>query len=122
MTDDELHAQLRAHVRGLHASAAAVELLINHRSWLRRPEFRKRFLFTGTDFDTCQVTTGIDWLMVVAALDGGELPCSGSETRILRIAASLGRGIPVDLREALAELDMNNTVLVTAAVTQATGH
>jgi hypothetical protein len=122
MNDDKLHDQLRAHVRGLHTSTAAVDLLIAHRTWLRRPDFRERFLFTGTDFDTGEVTTGIDWLMVVVALERGKLPCSGSETRILRIAASLGKGIPVDLREALTELDMNNTTLVITAVSQATGH
>ncbi|WP_157879841.1 hypothetical protein [Streptomyces natalensis] len=49
------------------------------------------------------MTTGIDWLMIVAALARGELPCSGSETRILRIAASLGKGVPVDLREVLTD-------------------
>ncbi|MER6076607.1 hypothetical protein ABT187_49810 [Streptomyces sp. NPDC001817] len=41
---------------------------------------------------------------------------------MLRIAASLGKGIPVDLREALTELDDVNTALVAQAVTRAAGH
>jgi hypothetical protein len=32
----------------------------------------------------------IDWDAVIAALDGGRLPASGGEKRIVRIAASLG--------------------------------
>ncbi|RLU76975.1 hypothetical protein CTZ27_38435 [Streptomyces griseocarneus] len=119
---EELYLQLRAHTRGLHSSTAAVELLIAHRGWLHRADFRDQFLFTGTDFDTGEVTTGVDWPQTLQALDHGQLPCSGSEARILRIAASLGAGVPVNLREALTELDAVNTALVANAVTRATGH
>ena len=41
---------------------------------------------------------------------------------MLRIAASLAGGIPVDLRDALTGLDTRNTELVRDAVTRATGH
>jgi hypothetical protein len=58
----------------------------------------------------------------VMALDRGRLPCSGGEARMLRIAASLGEGIAVDLREALTELDAVNTGLVARAIIRATGH
>jgi hypothetical protein len=37
----------------------------------------------------------IDWDAVIAALDGGRLPASGGEKRIVRIAASLAAGYPV---------------------------
>jgi hypothetical protein len=40
----------------------------------------------------------IDWEAVMSALDTGQLPSSGGEKRILRIAASLAAGHPVDLR------------------------
>jgi hypothetical protein len=59
---------------------------------------------------------------VITGLDQGHLPCSGSERRMLRIAASLADGIPVDLRDALTGLDARNTDLVRDAVTRATGH
>jgi hypothetical protein len=121
-TDEELRLRLRAHARGLHCSTAAVELLIAHRHWLHQDTFRNEFLFTGVDFDTTEVTTGIDWPTAVMALDRGRLPCSGSEARMLRIAASIGAGIPIDLREALTELDIVNTALVATAVTHAAGH
>jgi hypothetical protein len=47
------------------------------------------------------MTTEIDWPAAVAALDTGGLPCSSGERQILRLAASLAEGIPVDLRDAL---------------------
>jgi hypothetical protein len=119
---DSLRARLRAHASGLHHTTAAVELLIAHHCWLHRNEFLDRFVSTGTDFDTGQVTACIGWPTAVMALDRGQLPCSGSEARILRIAASIGEGVPVDLREVLTELDIANTALVAQAVTRATGH
>lgn len=121
-TDNQLHTRLRAHGRGLHSSTAAIELVISHRCWLHRADFRDQFLFTGTDFDTAEETTCINWPRAVMALDRGHLPCSGSEARMLRIAASLGEGVPIDLREALTELDLVNTTLVAQAVIRATGH
>jgi hypothetical protein len=50
------------------------------------------------------------------------LPCSGGEGRVLRIAASIAEGVPVDLREAVTGLDENNAVLAAAAVLHAAGH
>ena len=64
----------------------------------------------------------LDWTAVMAALDAGRLPCSGGEERVLRIAASLAEGIPVDLGEALSGLDEANIVLVAEAVVHANGH
>ena len=63
----------------------------------------------------------IDWAAAITALAGGQLPCSGAERRLLRLAASLGDGIPVDLRDALASLDDANLGLVTTAVRHAAG-
>jgi hypothetical protein len=64
----------------------------------------------------------IDWPAVITALDAGDLPCSGGEARILRLAASLAHGIPVDLRDALTGLDARNTDLIRQAVLHANGH
>jgi type II secretory pathway component PulK len=117
---DQLHQQLRAHVAGLTSPAAAVELLIAQRAWLHRDDFLERFTFTGTDFDNETTSTGIEWAAVINALDR-DLACSGGEARLLRIAASLAKGIPVDLRDAMTGLDHVNTALVARAVTQAAG-
>jgi hypothetical protein len=58
---------------------------------------------------------------VIAALDGS-LPCSGGENRMLRLAASLAAGIPVNLRDALTGIDSRGTQLVVQAVLHASGH
>jgi hypothetical protein len=50
------------------------------------------------------------------------LPCSGGEGLILRIAASIAEGVPVDLREAVTGLDEGNIALVAGAVLHAAGH
>ena len=41
---------------------------------------------------------------------------------MLRIAASMAEGIPVDLRDALGGLDATNSVLVAQALAHAAGH
>jgi hypothetical protein len=119
-TTDRLHQQLRAHVAGLTSPVAAVELLIAHRTWLHRDDFLDRFTFT-TSFNAAGTHTGIDWAAAINAL-GNDLACSGGEARLLRIAASLAQGIPVDLRDAVTGLDHANATLVAQAITQAAGH
>ena len=118
---DRLHQQLRAHVAGLTSPAAAVDLLIAHRTWLHREDFLHRFTFTTASFNNTATRTGIDWAAAINAL-GHDLACSGGEVRLLRIAASLAQGIPVDLRDAMTGLDHTNTALVARAITQAAGH
>ena len=61
------------------------------------------------------------WPEAVAALDRGQLSGSGSETRILRLAASLADGIPVDLQGALSNLDDTNLDYVVTAIRHAAG-
>ena len=56
----------------------------------------------------------IDWDAIIAALDGGCLPASGGEMRIVRIAASLAAGHDVSLCDAIAGIDQRRLHLVTA--------
>jgi hypothetical protein len=64
----------------------------------------------------------VDWPAAVAALQVGRLPCSPSEAQVLRIAASIAEGIPVDMQEAVSGLDSANIVLVAQAIVHAAGH
>jgi len=122
MTDAaDLAAALRAHAQGLHCPEAAVELLINHAGWLRRGDFH-RFIHTASGLIDGTPMAAIDWADTITALDRGQLPCSGGEARVLRLAASLAHGIPVDLADALPGLDPRNADLVVHAVKHATGH
>jgi hypothetical protein len=117
-----MHTALRACARGLHPAEAAVELLINHRTWLRRDDFRDRFIHPGASItDGLTELAEIDWPAAITALDYGDLPSSSSEQQILRLAASIADGLPVDLRDALTGLDDRNINLVTTAVLHTSG-
>ena len=116
-----LHAALRAQAEGLHACEAATELLIGQGSWLHRADFVEGFVHTDPGPNDGIVMSAIDWPKAITALDAGRLACSGGERRMLRIAASLADGVPVDLRDALSGLDSTNINLVAAAVFLANG-
>jgi hypothetical protein len=112
-----LAAALREHAEGLYCLQAAVELLIGHRRWLGRDEF------VGLVPDTAGggVLAVVAWRAAVRALSSGRLPCSGSEGSVLRIAASIAGGVPVDLSECLSTLDESTVGLVVDAVLRAGG-
>lgn len=112
-----LASALRAHARGLHCLEAAADLLISHHAWLHRSDFTS-FISTSSE----PGLACISWHAAVTALHEGRLPCSGSESAMLRIAASLAEGIPIDLHEALTRLDSRNADLVTRAIQHATGN
>jgi hypothetical protein len=116
----DLNAVLRACARGIYATEASVELLISHGTFLRRNDFRHRFVHHGITDGTTYMAA-INWAAAVTAIDAGELPCSGGEHRILRIAASLAAGIPADLRDCLTGLDHHNIQRVIGAVLHASG-
>ena len=121
MPEPQSAAALRACAAGLYHAEAACELLIAT-SWPHRADFRDGFIHAGISIsDGTTAMASIDWAAAVTALAGGQLPCSGAERRLLRLAASLGDGIPVDLRDALASLDDANLGLVTTAVRHAAG-
>ena len=63
----------------------------------------------------------VDFEAAARALEAGVLPCCGGEGRVLRIAASIAGGVPVDLGEVVTGLDENNAVLAAAAVLHAAG-
>jgi ADP-ribose pyrophosphatase YjhB (NUDIX family) len=109
---------LRAWARGIYPDEAGVELLIGHAVFLDRADFTSRFISIPGDGAGLAV---IDWRAAIAALDDS-LPCSGGENRMLRLAASLAGGIPVNLRDALTGLDDRGIQLVINAVLHASGH
>lgn len=96
-------------------------MLLAHRYWLARQVFTARFVHPVTASDGRHAGAWIDWQEAITALDRGELPCSGSEAGVLRIAASLATGLPVALRAGLAGLDRANITAVSAAITAANG-
>jgi hypothetical protein len=101
---------------------AAVELLIGHRLWLSRGDFLGIAVEFGREVFSGREMAAVDFGAAAGALEAGVLPCSGGEGRMLRIAASIAEGVPVDLREAVAGLVESNAVLAAAAVLHAAGH
>jgi hypothetical protein len=116
-----LAAALRAHAEGLYCPQAAVELLIGHRRWLCRDDFLGRFVGLVPETAGGGVFAVVGWRAAVRALSSGRLPCSGSEGSVLRIAASIAGGVPVDLSECLSTLDESTIGLVVDAVLRAGG-
>ena len=120
----QLSAALRANAKGVLCAEAAVDLLIKQQSWLHRRDFVDGFVDTTTP--TQQIGNSdiafVDWVAALTALDAGQLPCSSGEGQLLRIAASLAEGLPVDLRDAITGLDTINTELVAHAICHAAGH
>jgi ADP-ribose pyrophosphatase YjhB (NUDIX family) len=116
--EPQLAGWLRAWARGIYPDEAGVELLIGHAVFLDRADFTSRFISIPGDGAGLAV---IDWRAAIAALDDS-LPCSGGENRMLRLAASLADGIPVNLRDALTGLDDRGIQLVINAVLHASGH
>jgi hypothetical protein len=111
---------LRAYAEGVCVLVAAVELLIGHRFWLGRRDFVEQFVEMDLDPDGTPLAF-VDWEGAVGALTAGPLVCSDSQGQILRLAASLAQGIPVDLGAAVSGLDANSIELVVAAVLAGNG-
>jgi hypothetical protein len=116
---ERLATAIRAGAAGLYSLEAACELLINA-GWLHRDDFT-RFIRTQTPAAAGDELAEIDWQAIITSRDAGQLPCSGGENRILRLAASIAAGIPVDLNHALSGLDHASITLVIRAVRHANG-
>ena len=111
---------VRAGAAGLYSLEAACELIIGA-GWLHRGDFAC-FVSTGTSLtDGVTELACIDWQAAISCRDAGLLPCSSGENRILRLAASIAAGIPVDLNDALTGLDQARIALVVRAVGHANG-
>lgn len=120
MTPTHLATALRAHAQGIYCLQAATELLITQ-PWLHRTDFTSKFITITPSLTNGQAIAVIDWRSTITALDTDNLPCSGSEQRILRITASIADGIPVDLRDSLTGIDNHNIQLLLQAVLHASG-
>jgi len=116
-----LAAALRAHAEGLYCLQAAVGLLIGHRRWLCREDFVGRFVGLVPAMGGGAALAVVSWRAAVRALNGGRLCCSDSEGCVLRIAAGVAEGVPVDLGGCLSVLDEVNIGLVVDAVRRAGG-
>ena len=116
----QLSAALRAAAAGIHPDEAAAGLIISHGTFLARKDFALH-IETAVGISDGTPMAWIDWDAVIAALDGGRLPASGGERRIVRIAASLAAGHLVSLRDVIPGLDQRNLELASIAIRHAAG-
>jgi hypothetical protein len=115
-----LAGPLRACAAGIYPDEAGVELLISHDVFLHRDDFTGRFVEPGARIADGTPLAAVDWPAAISALDT-DLPCSDGEQRILRLAASLAGGLPVNLRDTLTGIDDRGITLVIRAVLHASG-
>lgn len=119
----QLDDALRACARGIHPLEAGTALLIDCGSWLHREDFTSRFITVDTSIsDGVTLLASTDWEAAINALQAGEMSASGGERRMLLLAASIARGIPVSLYDTLPGIDHRNAGLVVKAVAHATGY
>lgn len=105
----QIDDEVRAWARGIYPAEAGAELLLRAGlaaagPWLRRAE-----------------ATGGLWLDADLITDDTIGRLSGGQQRILRIAASLLGGAPVNLYEEVPGLDRDHLALVLAAIAHAGG-
>ena len=121
MTTTSLTAALRACASGIYALEAGVGPLIANGTFLHRDDFTTRFILSGASPASGTRMAAVDWDAATTALAAGELPCPGGERRILKLAASLADGIPVNLRDAVTGIDQHNTQRLVTAILHASG-
>lgn len=117
-TADGLEAVLRQTADGNLRMTAALDLLSAHGIWLARLAERT-YLFIG-DEDTGTVYD-LDWPAIADAVNELAFPGSGSELRILGLAASLASDASVRLGDAVTGLDTTNLRLFLDAIATANG-
>ena len=113
---EDLAPALRGWAKGLLDAEAAVELLIGHRLWLYRPDFREVAVEPGWEVFSGQAMAAVDFEAAA-----GALPCARTEGQVLRLAASIAAGVAVD-RGTVSGLEAAKAGLVAAAVLHAAGH
>jgi hypothetical protein len=114
-------ALLRAAV-GDYALEAAVLLLANTGYWL--PQLQAAGLIQiALDGDAADggPWAAVQWADLDPALRTGAISGSGGQLRVLRVAAGLADGQPVDLADLTAGVDREELLLVLAALAHAAG-
>ncbi|MFI7061592.1 hypothetical protein ACIBL3_11450 [Kribbella sp. NPDC050124] len=125
LTPDQLAPMLRCWAAGMENVEAGVELLITHRYWLERGDFRAACITAddhgwSPDGTICSIAT-VDWDAVTAtAKDTDAPPAAGS---VLRLACALADGVKhaVALGKELQNLEPSDVPLVLEAVAHTTG-
>ncbi|WP_336031974.1 hypothetical protein [Geodermatophilus sp. FMUSA9-8] len=116
---DVENALLRAAL-GDYSDEAAILLLLTSGHWL--PQLQRAGLITlDGNVDGAGLWAHINWPDLDGALRIGTITGSTSQRQVLRAAASIADGHPVDLGDLAAGLDRHALTLVLAAIAHAAG-
>ena len=111
---------LRAAV-GDYSAEAAVLLLANSGHWLPRLQAAGLIAIALDGDESGGPWAAVQWSDLDGALRRGTIAGSGAQLRLLRAAASIAEGQPVDLGDLAAGLDRPGLVLLLAALAHAAG-
>jgi len=102
---------------------AAIGLLVGHGFWLHDEAFVFGFVRLWFSDGDGTLRASLDWRAAAAVSQESWrlLRASDSDGQVLRIAASLADGVPVDLRDAVSGLDETSIGLVAVAVLAGSG-
>ena len=104
------------------AESAAVDLIGRHGHLLRNPAFRRLIAAGSAACYPSEPAAVIRWNAATWALEHGQLPCAPSDQAVLQIAASIAdEQIPVWLGASLPRLSRRDIILITRAITAASG-
>lgn len=120
--EPELAQMLRTWADGVHSAEAAVNLVINARIWLTRPDFRRECVIAVND----GVQRGVHVPMAAiswhaAARYAEDASASRGQIAMLRLACSLAGVQTGSLRELTAALDPTNTARLIDALAHRDG-
>jgi hypothetical protein len=118
--EDVESALLRAAV-GDYALEAAVLLLANSGHWLPRLHAAGLIMIALDDPVDGGPWAAVQWAELDPALRAGTIAGAGGQLRLLRAAASLADGQPIDLADLTAGLDRAELTLLLAALAHAAG-
>lgn len=114
LSPDELAGGLRHHARGSAGAEASVELIVRHRYWLTREDFRD-YVDARPSLDSVdELMACIDWERVAAQLPPGPREAQA----VLAVAAALAGGYTAGA-VPLSSLDAEGVRLVLRAVLHA---
>ena len=107
---------------GDYADEAAVLLVINSGHWLPQLQFADLItLVPDIDIDCDGLWAQIVWPDLESALVAGRIVGGSCEVGLLRAAASIAEGHPIDLGDLAAGLDRPSLTLLLAAIAHAAG-
>ena len=76
------------------STKAAAELLIEHRAWLERDDFRRQAVMIRWDPYQERFVASVNFARAAALVKDGTLPCPDADRQVMLAAAGIAGGVP----------------------------